>query len=72
MPLRLSDADFTLPRSYIYCKRIGPGDTFRSFAERAKTEAGWRYYEIDASHSPHVTAPEALVALFQAIVTERA
>jgi pimeloyl-ACP methyl ester carboxylesterase len=72
MPLRLSDADIALPRSYIYCKRIAPGDTFRSFAERAKSEAGWRYYEIDASHSPHVTAPETLAALLQTIVTERA
>jgi pimeloyl-ACP methyl ester carboxylesterase len=71
-PLRLSGADITLPRSYIYCKRIGPGDPFRPFAERAKSEAGWRYYEIDASHSPHVTAPEALAALLQTIVTGRA
>src|SRR5205823_9405421 len=72
MPLRLSGADIALPRSYIYCKRIGPGDPFRRFAERAKSEAGWRYYEIDASHSPHVTAPEALAALLQTIVTGRA
>jgi pimeloyl-ACP methyl ester carboxylesterase len=72
MPLRLSDADITLPRSYIYCKRIGAGDTFRPFAGRAKSEPGWRYYEIDASHSPHVTAPEALAALLQTTVTERA
>jgi pimeloyl-ACP methyl ester carboxylesterase len=70
-PLRLS-ADITLPRSYIYCKRIGPGDVFRQFAERAKSEAGWRYYEIDASHSAHVTAPEALAALLQTIVAGRA
>ena len=70
-PLRLSAADITLPRSYIYCKRIAPGDPFRPFAERAKSEAGWRYYEIDASHSAHVTAPEALAALLQKIGAER-
>jgi len=70
-PLRLSAADIALPRSYIYCKRIAPGDPFRPFAERAKSEAGWRYYEIDASHSAHVTAPEALAALLQKIVAER-
>ena len=69
MPLRLSDADIALPRSYVYCKRIGRGDTFRPFAERAKSEPGWRYYEIDASHSPQVTAPEALAALLQTIVS---
>src|SRR5262245_21031853 len=72
MPLRLSDADIKLPRSYIYCKRIPPGDPFRQFAERAKSEAGWRYHEIDASHSPHVTAPEVLATLLQAIATRRA
>jgi len=71
MPVRLSNADIALPRSYIYCTRIAPGDPFRQFAERAKSEAGWRYYEIDASHSPHVTAPDALAALLQAIVAER-
>jgi pimeloyl-ACP methyl ester carboxylesterase len=71
-PVRLSDVAITLPRSYIYCKRIAPGDPFRQFAERARSETGWRTYEIDASHSPHVTAPDALAALLQAIVSERA
>jgi hypothetical protein len=32
-----------------------------------KADPGWRYYEIDASHSPNVTAPEALMALLQKI-----
>jgi hypothetical protein len=27
------------------------------------TGLGWRYFEIDASHSPNVTAPDALMAL---------
>ena len=71
-PLRLRDAGITLPRSYIYCKRIGPVDVFGPFTERAKSETGWRYYEIDASHSPHVTAPDALAALLQTIVAGRA
>ena len=72
MPLRLRGGDVTLPRSYIYCKRIGAVDGFRQFAERAKSEPGWRYYEIDASHSPHVTAPDALATLLQTISTGRA
>src|SRR5580704_10849758 len=59
----------TMPRSYIYATRITPADTFGPFAARAKTEPGWRYYEIDASHSPNVTAPEALMKLLEKIVT---
>jgi hypothetical protein len=26
--------------------------------------AGWKYFDIDANHSPNVTAPDALVRLF--------
>lgn len=37
----------------------------RAFAKRAKSEAGWKYFDIDASHSPNVTAPDALVRLFK-------
>jgi pimeloyl-ACP methyl ester carboxylesterase len=57
------------PRSYIYCKRAGPGDVFRPFAERAKRE-GWGYYEIDSSHNPHITAPDALMAILQDIAAK--
>jgi pimeloyl-ACP methyl ester carboxylesterase len=56
------------PRSYIYCRRSGPGDVFRQFLERAKRESGWRIFEIDSSHNPHITAPQALLALLQEIV----
>jgi pimeloyl-ACP methyl ester carboxylesterase len=70
MPLELrGGGELTLPRSYIYATRIAPADTFGQFAKRTKSEAGWRYHEIDASHSPHVTAPEALMALLGKIVS---
>jgi pimeloyl-ACP methyl ester carboxylesterase len=68
--LKLQGGALTLPRSYIYATRITPADTFRPFAERARSETGWSYHEIDASHSPNVTAPEALMALLQKIVAE--
>ena len=71
MKLKLH-GELTLPRSYIYATRAAPLDTFGQFARRAKTEPGWRYYEIDASHSPHVTAPEALMTVLEEIVAERA
>ena len=66
--LKLHNGELTLPRSYIYATRITPADTFGQFAKRTKSEAGWRYFEIDASHAPNVTAPEALMALLEKIV----
>jgi pimeloyl-ACP methyl ester carboxylesterase len=66
--LKLQHGEPSLPRSYIYATRITPADTFGQFARRARSEAGWRYDEIDASHSPNVTAPDALMALLEKIV----
>ena len=68
--LALRHGEITLPRTYVYCTRVGPGDVFRQFTERAKTERGWRYREIDTSHSPHITAPETLAALLQTIAVQ--
>jgi hypothetical protein len=72
MKLKLHNGEPSLPRSYIYATRITPADTFGPFASRARSEAGWRYHEIDASHAPNVTAPETLMAMLQKIVAERA
>lgn len=55
------------PRSYIYCRRSGPGDVFRQFLARARAESGWRVFELDASHNPHITAPQALLAVLQEV-----
>jgi hypothetical protein len=57
-----------MPRSYIYATRITPADTFGPFARRARSEPGWNYHEIDASHSPNVSAPEALTGILRKIV----
>jgi pimeloyl-ACP methyl ester carboxylesterase len=70
MPLKLHNGKLTLPRSYIYATRITPADTFGPFAARFSSDPGWSYYEIDASHSPHVTAPEALMVLLDKIVEQ--
>jgi len=59
-PLHLSGRDLP-PRSYIRCTRTAPDDTLKSSASKAQRN-GWPYVEIDASHSPHVTAPELLAA----------
>ena len=55
-----------MPRIYIYAKKAGIGDNFRKFYERAKSE-GWKTYEIDASHNPHITNPAALLAILNEI-----
>ena len=67
-PLRLTGAIDRLAQTYIYATRSAPGDVFRQFATRAQTEPGWRYFEIDASHNPHITAPDRLTDLLHAIV----
>lgn len=59
-PLRMTGSKIGQPRSYIYCTRAGPGDPFRRFADGARASPGWTCHDLDASHSPHVTAPECL------------
>jgi pimeloyl-ACP methyl ester carboxylesterase len=66
--LRLAPPARPLPRSYIYCTRTGPGDVFGRFAAAAREGSDWVYREIDASHSPHITAPDALTALLVELV----
>ena len=65
--LELRGGALSLPRSYIYATRITPADTFGPFANKTKNDPAWRYFEIDASHSPNVTAPEAPMALLEKI-----
>jgi pimeloyl-ACP methyl ester carboxylesterase len=65
--LHFSGGPLTLPRAYIYCKRHVPHDIFRKFLERARRD-GWPCAEIDASHSPQITAPDALAAVLQKLI----
>jgi pimeloyl-ACP methyl ester carboxylesterase len=66
-PLLLKNPASSPPRSYIYCTRLGPADSFSQFARRFRSDPAWRFFELDASHSPNVTAPEALVRLLDQI-----
>ncbi|HXX03606.1 MAG TPA: alpha/beta hydrolase [Xanthobacteraceae bacterium] len=66
-PLRLQAA-LTLPRVFIHCTRYADKKPFAQFARRARSETGWQCHDLDASHSPNVTAPAALVALLQRIL----
>ena len=63
--LKLQHGEPAMPRSYIYCKRIRRAMCSGSSRSAPKSEAGWRYFEIDASHAPNVTAPEALMACWR-------
>ncbi len=58
-----------LPRHYIYARKYRPGDVFRQFGDRARSEPGWTYREIDASHNPHITCPDVLMALLTQIIS---
>ncbi|MBS0540463.1 MAG: alpha/beta hydrolase [Proteobacteria bacterium] len=69
--LKLTSPEAPPPRHYIYARKNGPGDVFRQFSERAKSEAGWNYYEIDASHNPHITCPDVLMALLTEIMSAK-
>ncbi|HTR88155.1 MAG TPA: alpha/beta hydrolase [Reyranella sp.] len=66
--IKLESTEAPPPRHYIYAKKNGPGDVFRQFGDRAKSEAGWTYHEIDASHNPHITCPDVLMSLLAKIM----
>lgn len=68
-PIRLTGAVERLSRTYVYCKQTSPEDPFRQFAERARTEAGWKLFDIDASHNPHITSPQELANLLEKIIS---
>ena len=68
-PLRLQ-AELSLPRVYIHCTRYADKKPFAQFANRANGGAGWQVYELDASHSPNITAPTALMEILKKILQE--
>jgi len=65
--LRLAGAVDALPRTYVYCAKKGPGDVFVQFRDRFRDDPRWGYVEMDASHSPNVTAPEVLAQVLEGI-----
>jgi len=65
--LHLTHAAPPFPRSYIHCTRKEGHDVFRQFADRFRGDPAWRFHAMDASHSPNVTAPDALAAILLAL-----
>jgi len=42
--------------------------TYTGLGERARTEPGWKCHEIEASHNPHITCPNLLMATLTQIM----
>ena len=66
--LPLQNGPLTLPRSYIWCKNTAPHN-FQRFRDRVQGVPGWRSYDIESSHNPHITVPDALCDLLVRIAT---
>ena len=64
-PCPFGVSQITFPKAYVYCLKIGPGDMFGRFAADARDSPDWTYREIDASHSPHITAPSELMEILE-------
>lgn len=65
---RLQIANPPFPRRhYIWCHKKEGHDNFAQFAARFRPDAAWRCHDLDASHSPNITAPDALTALLSEI-----
>jgi hypothetical protein len=69
-PIDLSGVATSLAKTYIYCKRYAPGNVFARFSDQARREPDWNQVELDASHNPQVTAPDALATLLDSLVRE--
>ncbi len=71
-PFKAQCGELTLPRTYIFCTKVGPADSFRQFSRRFQSEPGWRYRELEASHNPHITIPDRLMALLEEVAASSA
>lgn len=49
-----------LPRTYVLCSEGKEGQPVPGYVERVSKDPGWRVIVLDAGHSAHVTAPDAL------------
>jgi pimeloyl-ACP methyl ester carboxylesterase len=59
--------DFAGERHYVLCPKHSPDNRFRPFYDRAKAENWAGVHELDSSHNPHVTVPDALADLLDKI-----
>lgn len=67
-PVRLTNpVASTLPRTYIFCTAT-EGFPFAPSAQRARTEAGWRYRELATAHYAMIAAPVELTQMLLELV----
>jgi hypothetical protein len=68
-PLRLSNpAGPKVPRAYVLCAQGKEDQTLPGYVQRARSDPGWRFVELAAGHSAHVTAPRELVNVLGHVV----
>lgn len=61
-PLRLTNpAGREVPRAYVLCTAGKEGQELLGYVQRVRSDPGWRFVELAAGHSAHVTAPRELV-----------
>ncbi len=70
-PIHLTRPPATLPRSFIRCVVPSPYYPLMAVSEqRARTEPGWRYYELATNHLAQLSAPRDTADLLLQIVAE--
>jgi pimeloyl-ACP methyl ester carboxylesterase len=68
-PLRLSNpAGPKVARAYVLCTQGKEDQVLPGYVQRARSDPGWRFVELAAGHSAHVTAPQELVNVLGQLV----
>jgi hypothetical protein len=55
-------------RAYVLCTAGKEDQELPGYVQRARSEPGWRFVELAAGHSAHVTAPGELADVLAQLV----
>ncbi len=67
-PLRLAQpAPHAVPAATSTARATARATCSASSPSAPGTSRGWRYFEMDASHNPHITVPQTLATLLDGI-----
>ncbi len=70
-PIRLHHPLGRMPRTFVRCTEPGPAfPDLETSAKRARSEPGWRYYELATGHGAPVLAPRETADLLLSLVAE--